>query len=376
MDEDHLVIEVRRDLNRRREQPNPFERYGLLMNPFPRAGEQTAHPSYNQREANKIFREKLVNFVRGGGERSDRFFVYGDHRVGKTNFLLHSKYVVDTLASAGDIEGFQSVYVPQPGDGHLSFHRDLIEALATNAIPSLLNEVRLEHDMVDIHALSSPLSSVLSHLSQLEDLEDMHIRLFSKWLSGERCSVSELNKLGGPSFNVTTSSLATKLLWQLFSLMRSTSILYGLIVFFDEFELIFGASLSVARRARYVQDLRHFIDVFQKGIFLVVASLPGVQPQLQREYPALRNRLGKPRELTEIRDEREAIEYANAYIQYGRGRYKQANPDADERRFDTLLGDKVIGEAFQRVKEEQGKVVQGPFYDELYRVTESKVAST
>lgn len=376
MAEDVLIKDIRKALKRRRRQPNAYAGYGLLTNPFPKAGEQTTSPSYDQREANRIFRRKLVAFVELRGERSDRLFVYGDHRVGKTNFLLHSKYVVDTLESAGDIEGFDAVYVPEPGDKYMTFHATLVDRLAENAIPSLLSQLSRDGPARDLEGVTALLASVLSHLIGLDDLGDQHIRLFSKWLRGEKCGITEQRQLGGPASNVTTASLATKVLWELLNLMRMEGTLRGLVVFLDEFELIFSATLSTPKRARYIQDLRHFIDVFQKGIFLVVASLPGVQPQLLREYPALRNRLGKPRELTEIRDEQEARDYAQAYLGDGRARYAEANPGEEQRQFDTLLTDQEVTEAFERVKEEQGKVLQGPFYDELYRITEAKVTSS
>ena len=69
-------------LSRKVKKANPYGQYGFLRNPFPRAGETTAEPSYNQDIAKKAFEAKFVSFIQNDGESSDRFLVYGDQRLG------------------------------------------------------------------------------------------------------------------------------------------------------------------------------------------------------------------------------------------------------------------------------------------------------
>ena len=95
----------------------------------------------------------------------------------------------------------------------------------------------------------------------------------------------------------------------------------GVIILIDELEEAFSGLTSTSQ-AQYAQDLRNLFDSHPNGIVFVVAAAP-IAERLQQISPALQRRLGEGTHITPISNEEMALEYARAYIHWGRNEYKK-----------------------------------------------------
>ncbi len=374
--EDRYYEELKSGIGEGLRRPNPFERYGFLKNPFPKAGDQTAEPCYNQDDVKTAFKDKFLSFAQSEGQTSHRLLILGDHRVGKTNFLLYSQRQISKLQNEGVLEGFVPLYIVVSSDNFLrDVHRSLIVELENRVFLVFFETIlrnyegALFQDSSDfkraIDTIVKPLQPKLQ-----EGIDETDVRRFAKWFSGEKCTQKELQALGGIFSSIDTSSLAIKYFRDFVNLSRRLDVFKGLIILLDEFELIFGKAVTSSKRARYLQDLRHFIDTMQVGTLLVVASLPAILTDFQRDYPALKNRLGDPIELSPIQDKKQAVGYARAYLDFERAIFlKQGGEDRD---YDDIISESEIASTFEEVqKEYRGR--QGMFFDKLHNKVEEKV---
>lgn len=374
--EDRDYERLKSRIREEKKEPNPFERYGLLKNPFPRAGEQTDYLCYNQDRVKEAFETKFLPFVQSGGQSSDRLLIHGAHRVGKTNFLLYYRRQISKLVEEGVLEGFIPLYITVSPDNLIrDLHRPLVVELSNRVFPAFFETVKnydkpLFQDGSDltraIETIVRPPQSRLRQLQQHLGYED--IRLFTKWFSGEKCTQTELRALGGVFSSIGTSSLAIKYFRDFVNLARRLDVFKGLITFLDEFELIFGAAVTASKRARYLQDLRHFIDMVQEGVLLIVTSSSAILKQFQSDYPALKNRLGD-QELNPIQNAEEAMGYAQAYLSFERDVFHEQRRDKAGD-YDIVISEDEIAYVFEEVQKEGA---QGMFYAKLHEKVEEKV---
>lgn len=359
-------------------QDNPYERYGLLSNPFPKAGEPTADPLYNQEPVVETFERMLLTFFQTDGNDSSRLLIYGDHRVGKTNFLLHWRQQVERLLNERVVTGFHPIYLTISADNFVEdVYGPIITELSKDLIPSFFEALRklnpnLLSTKTDLDRAIHTTIEILNQKDTSNDEDDTTIRLFTKWFSGERCAQSELKMLGGLFSSIDTSSLAIKYFRDFVNLARQHTEYKGVIIFMDEFELIFGSAVTSSKRARYLQDLRHFIDMLEGGILLVVASSSAIYAEFQREYPAIKNRFSQTKELSSIKSIEQARGYAEAYIDFARAAFQEVGGKQDA--VEELLTPGEIEECFA-VAYSQYKGAQGMFLAELHRRVEDKVRS-
>jgi hypothetical protein len=284
---------------------------------------------------------------------------------------LHWNYLISRLLEDRILVGYSCVYHSiYSGNFIDDIHKPLITELSKVVFPSFFetfDPTGLENRDDDfVRAINK---TVKRQTQLFKDDNDPRLNLFVKWLSGEKCSSSELKGLGVFS-NIDTSSLAIKYFRDFIDLAQGHNILKGLIFCLDEFELIFSRAVTPSNRARYLQDLRHFIDMLQKGVLMVVASLPAVQIEFQRDYPAVRNRFGDTQELKEIHSSDEAKEYAQSYIDHGHKSYKEAGKKGKAR---SVISGGEIEDIYNAVLEEHGKVTQGWFFARLHDRVEQKI---
>jgi hypothetical protein len=364
-----LVDEVVKEL----EQPNRFSTFGVLRNPFPKAGETAAEPFHNQAEANTAFLEyKFKPFIKSEGTESNRLLVYGDHRVGKTNFLMHWHGLISRLLEDRIVVGYSCVYRSLYSGTFLDdVHKPLVTELSKSVFPSFFEGFEPTGLANKDDDLARAISKTVPRQAKMfTNDRDPRLNLFAKWFSADKCSSAELKELGVSS-SIDTASLAIRYLRDFIELAQERKLMKGIVVFLDEFELIFSRSVTPSNRARYLQDLRHFIDTLQKGILMLVASLPAVQIDFQRDYPAVRNRFGDNQDLKEIRSAVEAKAYANAYLDYARKSYKA--PHKKQGKPKDLISSAEIERIYQQVLEEQKKVTQGWFFAKLHDTVEEQV---
>jgi hypothetical protein len=347
---------------------NAYERYGFLRNPFPKAGESTAEPFFDQEEARRVFEEKLLAFLESEGRKSTRLLIHGDHRVGKTNFLRYWYQSLQKSFSEIGLTEYFPILLTVSSDNFIDdIHKPIAMELSQEFFSEFFIGLEINSDALEL-AGDSDFKRAIN--SVLEDKE--HQLIFTKWFSGEKCTQNELTKLGGVFSSITTASLAIKYFDEFMKLARRLGMIKAFILFVDEFELIFSDAVTRSKKARYLQDLRHFMDVHQQGIFLIAATTSYVLTEFQRQYIALKNRFGDPVELKPIQNYEDSLGYARAYMEHGHEAFKRfinlEGPDD----FDELVSEKDIKNIFEEVEREY-RGVQGWFFAKLHERAEDKI---
>ena len=180
--------------------------------------------------------------------------------------------------------------------------------------------------------------------------------------------------LGNVSADVSKSStVAIKFLSDLVKIFLHVELFKGVIIFIDELEEAFSG-LSSTSQAQYAQDLRNLFDSHPNGIVFVVGTAP-IAERLQQISPALLRRLGEGVLIAPISDENVALEYARAYIQWGRDKFEDklkrevCFPDNcldEDKLYYPLTQSKVI-EVYNKLKEKYGSenIIPGSLLPEL-----------
>ena len=321
---------------------NPYADFSLLSNPFPTLG-QFYGICVNQESVKEEFARKLHDFYLDS--QSQIMTIRGSTGAGKTNLLraleqaLKRKQEPSTETKA--ITDLFTVFVEQPQGSYLEIHRQIISQLRAMFFTEFFSAVRQRK--INLSKLPAELSGTNPELIQalvyiahryseqlplqntsgeifLSGSQSHHI--LGNWLQGVKLTVAEKKELGSVSAEIGKSStVAIKFLSDLVKIFLHAELFKGLIIFIDEFEEVFSG-LSPTGQAQYAQDLRNLFDSHPKGVVFVVATAP-IAERLQQISPALQRRLGSGVQIAPISEEATALEYAQAYIQWGRNTFEE-----------------------------------------------------
>ena len=361
---------------------NPYEKFCLLSNPFPHLG-QFYGLCVNQESVKGEFTRILREFYHDS--QSQIMTMHGRTGAGKTNLL---RFLEQTLRSwrkpsAKDkaITDLFTVLVAQPQGSYLEIHRQIISQLGALFFTEFFSVVRqrkinLSKLPAELPGTNPELIQALVHIAQkdsgqlpLRDAlgqqissrhEPQSYRILGDWLQGVKLSAAEKRQLGNVSAEVGKSStVAIKFLSDLVKIFLHIELFKGVIILIDEFEEVFSG-LSPTSQAQYAQDLRNLFDSHPKGVVFVVATAP-IGDRLQGISPALQRRLGVGAQIDPIFDEDAALEYAQAYIQWGREQFKEQMkrdiclpedcPDADKPYYP--LTEAKVKEVYNELKDSQ-----------------------
>ena len=317
---------------------NPYEKYSLLSNPFPTLG-QFYGICVDQESVKSRFTQVLREFYLSS--QTQIMTMLGSTGAGKTNLL---RFLEQTLKSWREpnaekkaITDLYTIFVEQPQGSYLEIHRQIISQLSALFFTEFFSAVRKRE--INLFKLPAQLSGVnpeliqaLGHISQKEfgqlslpdpsGYEPQSYRILENWLQGMKLTAGEKKQLGNVSVEIGKSAtVAIKFLSDLVRIFLHAKIFRGVIILLDEFEEIFSGLTSTSQ-AQYAQDLRNLFDSHPKGIVFVVATAP-ISEQLQQISPALQRRLGKEVQIAPISNEEVALEYARAYIHWGRNEFKR-----------------------------------------------------
>ncbi len=310
---------------------NPYEDFFLLANPFPDLG-QFCGLCVNQESVKAEFTRVLRELY--GGSQSRVMTILGSTGAGKTNLLRFLEGTLKGWREPGPerraITDLFTVFVEQPQGSYLEMHRQIVGQLGEVFFSEFFTRVR--RGEVDLGELSEALGDVNPELlqalryiagaesGQLPLGEPRSYRLLGDWLQGGRVGVAERRRLGSVSAEVGRSgTVAIRFLSDFVRVLLEAKLLRGLVIFVDEFEEVFSG-VSAAKQAQYAQDLRNLIDSHPKGVVFVIGTAP-LGEQLQSVSPPLQRRLGRGVEVEPIADEKTALEYAQAYVGWGRERF-------------------------------------------------------
>ncbi len=339
---------------------NPYEEFFLLSNPFPTLG-QFYGICVDQESVKGEFTRVLRDFYLDSQSRI--MTMLGSTGAGKTNLL---RFLEQTLKSWREpssekkaVTDLFTVFVEQPQGSYLEIHRQIISQLGALFFTEFFLAVRRRNINMsklpaELPGTNPELIRALVHIAQrtsgqlsLQEISDQNsisrepqsYRILGEWLQGVKLSAAEKRQLGNVSAEVNKSStVAIKFLSDLIKIFLHVGLFKGIVILIDEFEEVFSG-LPATSQGQYAQDLRNLFDSHSKGVVFVVATTP-IAERLQQISPALQRRLGEGVQIEPISDEDTALEYAQAYIQWGRDGFKEKTerdvrlpedcPDVDE----------------------------------------------
>lgn len=347
---------------------NPYKRYGFLRNPFPINVQEFHRICYNQDDVKKIFVSRLGSFI--ANQEIETLLIHADHRVGKTNFLrYYYNELKDISKNNGNI--FNYAYIREYNDNYLIFHKAIIDELGVDFFVKLFNEIKDNTEILDDIQetdFKKGIRSCIESITLSGGLNFEYVFLFFEWFKGIKYTQKKLEKIDVSS-SITTSSLAIRYLNDLIKLSRISGVLKGLIIFMDEFESIFGESVSRGKRDKYLQDIRSLLDEIQIGIFIICAITPNALLELSK-YQALKARFGESISLSSIRDIDEAKAYANEYINFAKEEVKNNN----NKSIKNIISNNNIKKIYNDFDEEEIK--QGYFFEKLHYFIEDKISES
>lgn len=370
---------------------SPYEKFGYLDNPFPTKTYPLWQRFHNQEEVKSAFEEQLLRYI-SGDQKNSTFFLLGGNRVGKTHFLKHHYLALEDIFRKREIYHFPPIFIAAPPSDFLQNYRDIILQLNRHYeditkeefFLQFSNLIKNQDDLIG-KMLKDDLWRAFRKLQQTAKRTSLIPRedfvggvlggvypIFLKWLEGVTLEQRE-KRILGISSPLKTSSSSIYVLSQIIQMGRELELIKGLIVFLDEFEVLWP-TVRAERRARYLQDLRHFIDEIPHGLFLVVAMTDDTEASLREEYRALHGRLSSPTApyiLRPIHGTDDAWGYAEYFLE-------EARKVFEDTRGSSFQGNHIISraeviETLEKVSKEQLIAFQGDFFDALHELVEEKV---
>ena len=308
------------------QEPNPYEKYFLLENPFPGHGETSSDVCTDQDDLKNKFVYSLQNF----SSDAKRLRINGESGAGKTNILRYFERLTDEARRNKLIGNIHPIYVFAPGESYYDIHGQIIDKLSELFLGDLFEQLKSNPKRID--TLSEDIRSAAEFLVVIKALVkpnslftiygERHKDALIRWLKGKKLSAADKKLLTGekPISDITSLSLAIRFLSGLLAVLKELGLCDGIVLLFDEFEEIFEG-LSRPRQSRYAQDLRHLFDTLKESVFFVIATVP--EPKDLGQYPAIERRLGNAAALQPIDSLELAVEYVSDYLASGRDKFKE-----------------------------------------------------
>ena len=310
------------------EELNPYETRFLLENPFPGHGETGFDVCTDQEKIKETFVYTLTHF----SDASKRLRINGKTGAGKTNILKYFEQLTDEARRNKLINNLYPIYyVYTHGEDYFNIHEQIIDKLTGFFLTGLVIKLKSEPRLIE--TLSSeikPASELLTVIKTIVEpvqipyspQEERQKDAFIRWLKGQKLTSIDKNLLtdaGTQPVDISSPSLAMRFLYGLLVVLKKLNLCDGIVLLFDEFEVIFEV-LTRSQQSRYAQDLRHLFDMLKESIFFIIATTP--EPRDLAQYPAIERRLGDPVELQPIDDFKLARNYVSDYLNSGRNKYE------------------------------------------------------
>ncbi len=308
-------------------EPNPYEKYYLLENPFPGYGETDFDVCADQETTKREFVDILKEF----SSEAKRLRINGKNGAGKTNILRYFEKLTNEARRSGLVKNLHPIYVQAPGESYFDIHGQIVDKLSEFFLGDMLAILKQTPKKID--TLSSEIRQASELLEAIKALvkggntlftiyDERQEDAFIRWLKGQKLLVADKKLLthdGTPSSDITSPSLAMRFLGGLLTVLKELDLCDGIVLLFDEFEEIFEG-LPRSRQSRYAQDLRHFFDTLKESVFFVIATVP--EPKDLGQYPAIERRLGNTVDLQPIDNPELALAYVSNYMDNGRDKYE------------------------------------------------------
>lgn len=307
-----------------------YSKYWLEKNPFPYAGIPEENPRFcaDREKELEVISDTISLSL---GESSTHIALIGGYGNGKTHTLRYIKSQINSQLAEDNKFRAIAGYVITPGYSLVDTYRNFMQDLGRNFfikltweflgnialkliqqgredfkdLPSeVKNELKKDPSMVRNYVANGTIllsflmedarEKVLSLVKNvdvangfLQLIGDKTSLLAWKWLSGERILHEQRKELGIVS-SIDSDDRALAVFQDVRNIMRNQG--YKLIcILIDEFELV--ETLHYQQKQRFLNAIRHLIDLNPNGLCLVISCTPEVWKNIVMEYHAFSERI-------------------------------------------------------------------------------------
>jgi len=239
---------------------NPYERLGLLANPFPRIPIPAEENNVLVDVDGKFSLLKRLMEQTSISGNSMAISLIGPYGSGKTHYLKA------LCREARKFERTLAIYVDNPGTDFFTIYKKTLEEIGIDTL----------------------ITVGLKQVKEALRLMSINPELGYSWLLGEKLTYKERNK-----FNVRKNLDQEEAINILAETLKHIFTKYGRItvLLIDELETILD--LNIIRKQRYLSSLRKFIDKTQYGLFMVIACTPAGWDTIVSNHPSLVRRVSR-----------------------------------------------------------------------------------
>jgi len=307
-----------------------YERYSLKKNPFPYAGIPEENPAFcadRERELETI--AETISLCLGNS--STHIALIGGYGNGKTHTLRYIKSQVNHQLNGNNSLKAIAGYVITPGHSLVDTYRNFMQDLGRNFFTQLAweflgklallrisqgdrdfrnlredikesltkdpSEIRryIEDGTILLSPLIKDARKAILRLVKNVDVANGFLQLLAdettllawKWLSGEPILYEQRRQLGIVS-PIDNDDRALSVFQDVRNIMRELG--YQLVcMLIDEFELV--EILHYQQKQRFLNSIRHLIDLNPSGLCLIISCTPEVWKNIVMEYHAFSERI-------------------------------------------------------------------------------------
>jgi hypothetical protein len=285
---------------------------GVLVNPFPSAGQTSAHP-HLATDADTQVDDEVITFY--NTRNSQVLAITATQGIGKTNLLnAYEQALSSKLADRGF---FVIRYVADPDRYFdrllISLMEHLGEEHLKNTVTKARNLPQQSLDAAMARVRTHDFREMLERLIQGDIAEEVEpYGLAYQWFLGLPARKLHREVLG-VNYRLDTVETKTRALRDLVCFSAEVGTIEGIFLLLDELEKG-DISSSKTELLRYLQAMRALIDALPKYLFLMLALTPDALDRYREMQPALKGRLAKEVRLYALRTEEEALALYRFYL--------------------------------------------------------------
>ncbi|MDJ0619148.1 MAG: hypothetical protein QNJ63_20805 [Calothrix sp. MO_192.B10] len=307
-----------------------YEKFGVLSNPFPSAGQTSGHPHMST-EADQKVDTAVKTFY--SDRKSHVISITASQGIGKTNLL--NAYEVALREKLSPLGFFVIRYVADPEPSFDPLIRSIFENLGEEylhrSVNALAKKVEKNDDVDELlnFVRTSEIKTMLKALLAAKSEEELSVRLSLayQWLLGMPVRKNHQNELN-VNFRLDTVEAKTRALRDIVYLGAEMETLEGIFILLDELEKQ-DFSLSKTIVLRYLSALRALIDALPKYLFLMVALTTDALNRYREMLPAIRGRLANEVQLSPLRKQEEAVQLFEFYMEQAKREAKNFASDKE-----------------------------------------------
>jgi hypothetical protein len=338
------------------QQKKLYERFGVLSNPFPSAGQTSGHPHMPTAADQKVDEAVKIFY---NDRKSHVIAITATQGIGKTNLL--NAYTTAFRKKLSPRGFFIIRYIPDPEPSFDPLIKLIFESLGEdylrNSINKLVGDTNNKINDNFTTEVKQILQALLQAKQESEEQLNSRLSLAYQWFIGLPVRKKHQDELG-VYYRLDTVESKTRALRDIVYFGAEMGTLQGIILLLDELEKQ-DASLSKTLVLRYLSALRALIDALPRYLFLMVALTTDALERYKEMLPALRGRLAHEVQLAPLRDEADAVKLWQFYLQQARNEASHLARDKGWNRGEEVLINELKAKAVFDELLKKERTIQG-----------------